>query len=265
MSDSSSWALGAALYFDVELAIDPRPFAAVVKTLADSSRTSCLQWTMDVENDGPPPTSFDLDALISLIAAGSVSTAAVETVPQTPDADRMFVSAGTTPAAKRPERFVHTRCRYDFKASIGAARLRDLGASRALEAIVEFGDAVAARAGVVYWADTTVYASCLASFAHNDLLSREQSDHISDLMYWRPRWGDLIRGPAWGTFLGATHVATLGGIPIIERESGARVVALRSGGAFLQATPIDAPLCEGRDDGALKHLTAFLAPVMGRR
>jgi len=43
-------------------------------------------------------------------------------------------------------------------------------------------------------------------------------------------------------------------------------VPLKSGGAFLQATPIDHPLVEGYDEGdVLERLARFLAPVMGVR
>jgi hypothetical protein len=41
------------------------------------------------------------------------------------------------------------------------------------------------------------------------------------------------------------------------------VVALASGGAFLQATAIDAPIVEGHDDGGVvARLVRFLEPVM---
>jgi hypothetical protein len=175
----------------------------------------------------------------------------------------MRISAGTTPR-NRPARSL-TKSRYRFTASFGAARLRELGAQRVLDAVIEFADAVAARAGIVHWAETTRYAACLASGAGSDQLTKAQTDHVSDLRYWEPRWGDVIRGPRWGTFLGAAHVAALGGLARVERESGcARVVGLRSGGAFLQATPLGQPIVEDRDDGGvLAHLAAFLDPVMG--
>jgi hypothetical protein len=65
----------------------------------------------------------------------------------------------------------------------------------------------------------------------------------------------VIRGPAWGTFLGAPHVDKLGGMTRIERESGcARVIALESGGAYLQTTPEPT-------DGVPEALVRFLEPV----
>ena len=258
-----SLALAAALHFDTDLASDPRPFAEVVGALTAGQETRDLQqWTITTENYAPPPSPFALDTLIKLVARGKTSTAAVETSPHVGDRDRMMVAAGTTPSAQRPERFVQTRCRYDFKSSIGSNRLASIGAQHVLDAIVRFADEVAVRAGVVYWAETTDFAASLASLAERDQLTQAQRDHISSLMYWRPRWGEVIRGPAWGTFLGASHVEKLGGVARIENESGAIVIPLRSGGAFLQATPIEAPLLEGRDDAT--ELAAYLAPVMGR-
>jgi len=265
---SDGVALGAALHFDFELAADPRPFAKIVESLfgATSPEGVFRHFYTSVDNRLTlPPAPLDLRKLLRRIADGKISTAAAETAPKTPEVDEMCVSADTAPLASRSRSM--TTCRYDLTASFGAARLAAVRTQRALDAVVAFADAVAARAGVVHWARSTVHASCLASCSGSARLSREQSGHITDLMYWQPRWGDVIRGPAWGTFLGATHVATLGGVARIERDSGcARVVALGSGGAFLQATPLDAPIVEGDDDGgALARLAAFLAPVMGRR
>lgn len=82
-----------------------------------------------------------------------------------------------------------------------------------------------------------------------------QNDRVTDGLYWRPRWGEVIRGPAWGTFLGAQHVDKLGGIARIERESGcARVIALSSGGAYLQTTAEPT-------DTVPEHLVQFLESV----
>ena len=265
-------ALGAGLHFDFELAADPQPFERIVGDLfrvgSAPAGGTFYQWLIDVENrKAPPPAPLDLPALVRSIARGDVSTAAAETAPMTGDADQMLVRASTTPIAKRPERFALTRCRYDCVASFGSARLREVGAQRALDAVVAFADAVGVRAGAMHWAESALYATGLASCGGSGPLSRDQIDRITDLMYWRPRWGDVIRGPAWGTFLGPTHAERLGGLARIERESGcARVIGLTSGGAFLQATPLDAPLIEGRDDGeVLAGIAAFLEPVMGQR
>jgi len=265
---STVTALSAALHFDHELAADPAPFAVLVRALFGerSSDGAFRQFFVWADGRKPrPPASLELARLLELVRSGQAWLTAVETEPGTPADLEMRVAAGTTPHDK-PARSV-TRCRYNFDAVFGAARLDELGARRVLDLVIAFGDAVAARAGVVHWAAPTIYAACLASCGGSSQLTPAQSGHIQDLMYWQPRWGDVIRGPQWGTFLGAAHVATLGGIARIEREAPcARVVALGSGGAFLEATPIDRPLFEDRGDPApLAELARFLAPVMGTR
>jgi len=260
-------ALGAALHFDHELASDPEPFAVLARALF--GERSDGEFTHFFIPDSPrkarPGVPLNLKKLVERINEGTTWSAAVGTAARTPDPDEMRISANTVPA-HRPSRSL-TKCRYAFDAAFGAHRLRELGAKRVLDLVIGFADAVAARAGVVQWATSTVYASCLAMGGGSDRLTREQRSHVTDLLYWQPRWGDVIRGPQWGTFLGAAHVTTLGGIARIERESGcARVVALGSGGAFLQATPIEQPIVEDSDNGGvLARLAAFLAPVMGKR
>ena len=84
-------------------------------------------------------------------------------------------------------------------------------------------------------------------------------------MYWESRWGDVIRGPAWGTFLDASHVERLGGFERIERDSGRdRVKRLTSGGGFLEATSPSAPMLDHDDHGRLTDLARFLEPVTGK-
>jgi hypothetical protein len=262
-------ALSAALYYDCELAASSLPLVALVGELFGGLPGGDLRhWCTPVaDRKSPPPESLDLKRLGRLVERGGVAMAAAETAPDTPDAERMLVRAGTTPIAKRPERFSQTRTRYDAIAVLGAARLRLVGAQRALDAIVEFADAVGARAGTVFWAETAAYAEGLASCGGRMSLSREQVRHITDLMFCQPRWGEVIRGPAWGTFLSAAHVDRLGGVARIERDAGCtRVVGLGSGGAYLQLAPIDEPLVEDRgDDGRLATLATFLTPVMCAR
>jgi hypothetical protein len=139
-----------------------------------------------------------------------------------------------------------------------------------LDAVIRFADAVHIRAGIVLWADTadtTLFTSCLVSSGSSSKLTREEDRKVLASMDGQSRWGDAIRGPEWGTFLGSEHVARLGGIEHIERDSGcASVVALTSGGAFLQVTSIDDPLVVGHADGGqLARIAAFSAPVTGTR
>lgn len=265
---TGAFALGAAVHHDFVLAESPAPLAHFLRELfgdrsPDGRFTQSCIW--DDKRKVGPPAPLSLDKLLRLVTEGKVWLAGVGTRPNTPEADQMRISAGTV-ARNRPARSL-TRCRYQLVAQFGAARLREVGAQRALDLVIEFADAVSARAGVVHWAETTRYAACLASGGGSFELTKQQGSHIQDLLYWQPRWGDVIRGPQWGTLLGAAHVEALGGLARIERESGcARVVGLRSGGAFLQATPLDEPIVEDHDDhGVLARLAAFLAPVMGQR
>jgi hypothetical protein len=260
----TSSAFATAFYFDVELAADVAPFARVVEALFSRKR-GLYQFLIPLENTkAQPPKPLDLGKLLERIADGVVSVAAVETPPKTADREQMRVSVSTTPIANRPERFSQTRCRYAFDAQFGAASMDELGAQCVLDAIVAFADAMGARAGIALWADTTIFASSLVTCGGSSQLTREQDRRVLALMDGRSRWGEAIRGPQWGTFLGRTHVEQLGGIARIERESGCvRVVSLASGGAFLQTTTIDAPIVEGHDDGSvLARLAQFLAPVM---
>jgi hypothetical protein len=254
---TSELALGAALHFDTELAADPQPFARLVAALADDT-TGLFRWSLDLRNRPREPAPLHFARLPASIKLGRTSVIGIQTPRGTPPAERLLAQAGVAPRAAHPERIVQTRCLYDAIIGLGHARATE----HAVAAIVAFADAVAARAGVVHWATSPGYADGLASFGGDGTLSAAQIDHITDMMYWQPRWGDVIRGPAWGTFLSAAHVATLGGIARVEHDSPcARVVALASGGAFLQATP--KPCAE--PDLPLDELVAFLAPVMGHR
>lgn len=258
--------LAAALYFDTELASNVEPFARLTATLFSSKEHQFVQFSMPIENTkARPPSSFDVPKLLKRITDGQVSLVAVETEAKTPDHDQMRVSVTTTPIAQRPERFFsQTRCRYVCHAQFGPSPLAALGTQRVLDALIAFADAVQTRAGIVLWADTTLFASCLVSTGSSSKLTRDEDQQVLASMDGQSRWGDTIRGPQWGTFLGSDHVARLGGIERIERDSRcARVVGIASGGAFLQATTIDDPIVVGHDDGGkLARLTAFLAPVM---
>lgn len=257
--------LSAALHFDFDLASDPQPFERVVATLTRTSPTEeLLSWIIDLKNYAPPPEPLDLDRVVARIASETLSVAAVESALKTAELSRLSIVADVVPRGERSRS--QTRCRHDFKAVCGAQRLHESGSGPILDALISFADAVGVRAGAVFWAHSAAYASCLASCSESSALSREESSHVSDLMYWQPRWGDVIRGPQWGTFLGAPHVLRLGGIARIESESGcSRIVPLASGGAFLQTTSIENAFVEGDDRGVLAKLARYLTPVMGTR
>jgi hypothetical protein len=142
-----------------------------------------------------------------------------------------------------------TKCRYEAVVAVGAERFDGV------ETLIKFADSVATRAGVIFVANTMEYARALASGGSGPTLNATQIDRITDGLLTRSRWGDTIRGPAWGTFLGAHHVDKLGGMTRIDRESGcARVIALSSGGAYLQTSAEPS-------DVVPEALIRFLEPV----
>ena len=242
-------AVAAALYFDHELAANPDPLVALVESLTPVGN-SFRQSYIDAENRKMrPPSAFKLGTLIARITRGETSGVGIETAIGSPDADTLNVRVDTTPVAKRPERYALTKCRYQTFVGLGANRIDGIGA------IIAFADAVAVRAGAIFVADTAVFAMALASVGGGSTLTRAQIDRINDGLYWQPHWGNVIRGPAWGTFLGAQHVDKLGGMTRIERESGcARVLPLTSGGAYLQVAPEPT-------DVVPEALVRFLEPV----
>jgi hypothetical protein len=237
------------LYFDHELAANPAPFVTLIESLTSVTHPY-IQWHIDADNHKTrPPVAFNLRRLVARIAKGETSGVGVETALRTRDADTLFVGVDTTPVARRPERYALTKCRYEARIGLGAHRVD------AIDAIIEFADAVTVRAGAIFVADTASYATALATGGGGSTLTAAQIDRITDGLLMRSRWGEVIRGPAWGTFLGARHVDKLGGIARIEREAGcARVIALSSGGAYLQTT--DEPT-----DIVPEQLVRFLDPV----
>lgn len=260
-------ALGAALYFDAELAREPAPLSTLVESLVGgrSRDGALLHFTVPLGPTKAAPIGkpLNLTTLIHRIADGTALSAGVETAPKTPADARVWIHAQTGPAAAK-QRYSQTACRYDFDAHFGAARLRELDSRRVLDAIYAFADAVGARAGTLHWATATAFAAGLATVSY-DGLSEAQERRVAELVDDPSRWGDAIRGPAWGTVLSPAHVATLGGMAKLEREAPcARVVPLPSGGAVLEATGLDALIIEGRDDvdSALVELAAYLTPVV---
>ncbi len=237
----------SALYFEYELAANPAPLMRLLETLA-AGGDAFQQWHIPEKRKGPPPSAFNLKGLVARVTKGNTWMVGVETPRNTADADSLFVTAQTTPLTKRSGTL--TKCRYETCVVLGARR------TECIDAIIAFADAVAARAGAIFVADTVDLAAAIATTSGRSNLTEAQRDRIpEDDLYWQPHWGDVIRGPAWGTFLGVHHVAKLGGISRIERDSGcARVIALGSGGAYLQTTH------EPTDD-VPEALVRFLEPV----
>jgi len=259
-------ALGAALYFDHELAREPAPFAALVEAVAGTrSRDGAfMHFTVPLDTRASTPGKpLNLTTLVHRISDGTAFSAGVETAAKTSAAERLWVRAQTGPAGAKA-RYSKTACRYDLDAHFGPARLRELDTRRVLDALYAFADAAGARAGTLHWATATAFAAGLATFDYTGL-SEAQEQRVAELVDDLSRWGDAIRGPAWGTVLSPAHVATLGGQAKLEREAPcARVVPLPSGGAVLEATGLDSLIVEGRDDidTALVELAAYLTPVV---
>lgn len=225
-----STALAAALYFDREIIASSGAFVSLVEALTPVG-DAYLQWHIPLRRKGPPPTALNIGRLAARVMEGKTSVVGVETALRTPDPDTLFIGVDTAPVAERPRTL--TSCRYEAFVALGAHRINGL------DAIIAFADAVAVRAGVIYVADTAAAAKAMATCGGGATLNQAQLDRVdASGLYWQPQWGDVIRGPGWGTFLDAPHVDKLGGVGRIERESGcSRVIALRSGGAYLQATP----------------------------
>lgn len=262
---SDAPALGCALYFDTDLSANPEPLAGLIRSIFGEASRELTQWTTSEKTQQVgAPAPFKLAALLRRISSGAVASAAVETPPRTLDQDRRLVLAQTTPAAKVRDDVPPRSWRYNLVAALGRASVRELGAARVIDQLLLFAGAVRAKAGVVHWADSASYASGLAMGAGGGL-SPAQEARVADSWFWRPHWGRIIRGPAWGTVLSEEHVDRMGGLARIESGCGCfRVAPLSSGGAFLQLTPIDAPIVEDHDEGGqLAALARFLAPVAG--
>ncbi|HEX3479177.1 MAG TPA: hypothetical protein VHT91_29335 [Kofleriaceae bacterium] len=245
----SELGLAAALYFDHELAADPAPLATLWKQLAKPA--SLRQWWATAKAS-TKPKPLDVDALVAKVASGDTTRAAVESE------QRGFLAfAQTTPLAALDEGVPPRQWKYDAVVAIGPRELATIGRSSVIDALCTFAGAVAAKAGIIVWSPSLAYASALAMLSSGSDLTQAQASRVTDSYYWRTHWGRVIRGPEWGTFLGAAHVAVLGDL---ARLPAARIVPLSSGGAYVQATAdpldIDAPSPD------LDRLRTALAPVM---
>ena len=149
--------------------------------------------------------------------------------------------------------------RYDTAITLSGDDLSTIGSQRAVEAIVAFADAVAVQAGILYWTDSVAYASALATGGITGRLTSEQERHVRDSHDRSNHWGRIIRGPAWGTFLNAAQVAILGDLLKLHP---AKVVPLRSGGAYVQLTVIGEATSIDEPSPPLDRLQAALAPVL---
>ena len=243
--------LGAALYYDHDLSTGPAPLRALWEALTHELPASKLyQWTGTISRVGMKQP-FELEKLEAAVASGNAASAAIET-----DHGSLVLSHATA-AAELREPLVPRPWRYDTAIAISGDDLAQINRERAVEAIVAFADAVAVKAGIVYWTESVAYASALATGGFSGGLTSAQERHVRDSHDLSNHWGRIVRGPAWGTFLGAAQVALLGDLSKLQP---AKVVRLRSGGAYVQlvgeATSIDEP------SPPLDQLRAALAPVL---
>ncbi|MBA3541016.1 MAG: hypothetical protein H0T79_15505 [Deltaproteobacteria bacterium] len=245
--------LGAAIYYDTDLSTDPAALRTLWEALTQEIQAPLIQWTGTVSQVGKKGP-LDLAKLDHAVASGDCATAAIETA-----ASGLLVLSHTTPAARLKEPLVPRPWRYDTAVAISGELLSPLGRQQAVEAIVGFADAVAAKAGVVYWTDSVAFASALATGGLGSGMTSEQEHTARDSHDLSNHWGRIIRGPAWGTLLGAAHVAKLGDV---TRLPATRVMPLNSGGAFVQLTEIDDAVSIDEPSPELEQLRAALAPVL---
>ena len=235
--------LGSVLYFDRELAEDPAP----LEELRQLSRAPGLRsWTARAHSS-TKPAAFAIDKVIAIVRAPDTVTIGVET----PDRSVTLIASTGGPSASLPRAWKH-----DVVLALSATQVAALGQAAVVSALSDFAGEVSATAGVVLWSASLSYARALALLASGDDLTKDQAGRVTDAYYWRSKWGTVIRGPEWGTFLSAAHVATLAG----RELPAAKVTPLASGGMFVQATAgpfdVDAP------PPALAALRQALAPVM---
>lgn len=258
MSDA---ALGCAIYFETDLSEDATALQALWGKLASGASVPLTQWvTAEKTQQVGKPRPFDAASLRTRIERGEAASAAMETAPRTADDEQLLVLAQTTPRPNlRPG--IPRQWTYSVVIAVGAQPLARLGASQVVDAVVELADRVAVTAGVMHWAETTSFAGALAMGAGGGL-TPERERRVSDALYWRSEWGRIVRGPAWGTFLGAAHVKTLGSGSMDALETiCTRVMRLDCGGAFLQLTDTDAPLLDTEESTQLRELEDRLLAV----
>ena len=244
-----SLSLGAALYYDLDLSTGTTPLRGLWNALThDLPASKLVQWTGTVSRVGKKQP-FDLAGIEAAVATGNAATAAIE------NDDGLLVLSHAPAAANLRAPLVPRPWRYDTAIAISGDDLAKIGSQRAVDAIVAFADAVTVQAGILFWTDSVAYASALATGGIGAGLTSEQERHVRDSHDLSNHWGRIIRGPAWGTFLNAAQVATLGDLTKLHP---ARVVPLRSGGAYVQLTGVG----EATPSPPLDRLRAALAPVL---
>lgn len=238
--------LGAVVYFDHDLASDPQPLEELLRRLDVIS--GLRAWTARAKSS-TKPAPFVMDKLLAAVRSKETVTVGVETG----DRGVTLIAATGAPGGNHPPGWKH-----DLVLAMSEAQLATFGQDVLVTALCEFAGAVAANAGIVLWSRSLSFARALALLASGDDLTKHQASRVTDAYYWRPKWGEVIRGPEWGTFLSAAHVAKLAGRAL----PAAKVSPLSSGGLFVQAT--SEPFDVDEPPAALATLREALAPVIPR-
>jgi hypothetical protein len=240
--------LGAVVYHDHDLTTDPAPLDALLRRLGDApgSTPGLLAWSAR-ERSSTKPAPYDRDKLVEVVRQSDTVTVGVET----PDRSLALIASTGAPDNSLPRAW-----RHDLVLALSAAHVASLGQELVIRALCDFASEVDVKAGVALWSPSLSFARALAFLASGSDLTKEQASRVTDAYYWRRQWGEVIRGPEWGTFLSAAHVTKLAGRAL----SAAQVIPLSSGGAFVQATA--EPFAVETPPPALDALRDTLAPVL---
>jgi len=253
-----SLALGCAVSFDHDLSANPKPLASLLFALTAELPADTLRQCVTSEHTqrGGRPATFHAQTLVDKVRSRNYVAAIVEARSKLDD-EHLRVQVEVTPAARLRDRVARRHGSYDLVAAFGPYVLSRIGVQRTIAALVEFADGVGAQAGAMAWTKPATFPPGLAKGAGGNGLAAAHDG--ADRRDGRR----VARGPAWGTFLGTHHVERLGGIDAVRTGSGAEyVLALRSGGAYLQLTSLDEPVIERASARRLEALAAFLGPVL---
>jgi hypothetical protein len=258
-------ALGVAVYHAHSFFANRRPLVAFLDAMY-AGRTDLTQW---VHARRPtrrvsPSSAYDQEALLRTVSDGNATAIAVETSPTTVDGENEAIIADVAPLSDPPPEAIGRPWPYRVAAVYGSQSTASRGLSHILPPLLALADEISPLAGVIFPAESASFAHAFATGTFGGLTA-EQERRVREHVVWKQdRFGEVIRGPEWGTFLSANHVARMGGMVRISAESQcAQVVPLRGGGAYLQVT---AELPEAGDSLLsirLAALAEFLEPVRG--
>lgn len=207
------------------------------------------------------PSAYKREKLLERIRAKELFSFRVGTPAEVPDPEIVTIGFKLAPhIVGDPDGYAGYR--YTVDIAVGALAVVRRGSDAIVDAVVGLADALNLRAGAMFPAISASFAHALASGAGGGF-TEEQDRQVRDLAYAMHELGDKIRGPEWGTFLGAHHTEKLGGIERVETQSRCDVVGrLAGGGAYLQVTSTPPKPGDPAFAARLATVAAFLAPVM---